>query len=202
MSLKFSEFISKFPHNTKFVKLLNNEKKHYDFQYKIGLNEDTIQFNPKGTCLPGGLYFTTYEHIEKFIGLGMNRATIQLCEDALFYCDPEGFKWKTNKFIITKIEQTCKLAVQQCGYALKYVKKQTEDICKLAIKTHSCALIYVKEQTEKLYKSAVKQNGLALRYVKKQMEEICKLAVQQNSDALICKAPPTTLCYMSIPQMF
>ena len=139
MALKFSEFISKFPHNTKFVKLLNNKKKHFNFQFNIGLNEITIQFNPmlNWSCLPGSLYFTTSEHIDKFIGYGVNLAHIELCEDALFYCDLEGLKWKTNKFIITKIEQTekiCKLAVQQDGYALQFVKKQTEEICKLAVK--------------------------------------------------------------------
>jgi hypothetical protein len=188
MSLAYSAFISRFPKNTKFVKLLNNEKKHYDFQYKIGLNEDIIQFNPSGSCLSGGLYFTTYEHIEKFISYGMNIAYIQLCEDALFYCDPGNFKWKTNKFIITKIKQTekqCKFTVQQNGFALKYVEEQTEEICKLAVQNNGLALEYVEEQTEEICKLAVKNNGYALRYVEKKTEELYKLAVQQICHANI-----------------
>jgi hypothetical protein len=51
-------------------------------------------------------------------------------------------------------EEICKLAVQQNGDALRYVKNQTEEICKLA----------------------VQQNGDALKYVKNQTEEICELA--------------------------
>ena len=41
----------------KFVKLTNENECHNNFQYKDGLNVDTIKFNPTGLCQPGGLYF-------------------------------------------------------------------------------------------------------------------------------------------------
>jgi len=40
-----------------FYKITNEKEYHYNFQYKDGLNEDTIKFNPSGECNIGGLYF-------------------------------------------------------------------------------------------------------------------------------------------------
>ena len=81
-------------------------------------------------------------------------------------------------------EAFCKLAVQQDGWALRYVKVQTEEICKLAVQQGGYALQYVKVQTEEICKLAVQQDGHALNSVTVQTEEICKLAVQENGYAL------------------
>ena len=99
MSLTYNNFI-KIVGNQQFRKCLNNELTHYTFRYKIGLNEDTIPFNPSGSCKPGGLYFTTKEHINEYLDFGLNVALLELCEDAEFYIEPSGIKFKTNKFII------------------------------------------------------------------------------------------------------
>lgn len=125
MSLTYTEFIEKVGNN-EFVKCLNNELTHFGFLYKIGLNEDHIPFNPSGSCNSGGLYFTTNDNIKDFVSFGLNIGLIELCNAAQFYIDPEGKKFKTNKFIIKEIKQTediCKLAVQQNGLGLEYVKK-------------------------------------------------------------------------------
>ena len=171
MSLTYDQFINKVG-KTEFRKCLNNELTHHKFQYKTGLNEDTISFNPTGSCNPGGLYFTTTEHINDFLDYGLNIAVIELCTDAEFYIDPEGMKFKTNKFIIKEIlpqtEELCRMAVQQNGLTLRYVQEQTEKVNKLAVRQNGWALQYVQEQTKKICKLAVQQNGLALEYVKKQ----------------------------------
>ena len=89
--------------------------------------------------------------------------------------------------LLKKEEQTeelCKLAVQENGCSLKYVRNQTEEICKLAVQLDCIALKYVINQTEELCKLTVQQNGYVLQYVKNQTEEICKLAVQQNGSSL------------------
>ena len=116
MSLTYTQFIEKVG-KQQFRKCLNNELKHFNFQYKIGLNEDTIPFNPFGSCELGGLYFTTKEHINEFLEYGLNVALLELCEDAVFYIEPCGTKFKTNKFIIKEIlpqtEELCMLAVKQ-----------------------------------------------------------------------------------------
>ena len=76
--------------------------------------------------------------------------------------------------------------IKQNGYFLGCLKKeeQTEEICKLAVQQNGHALEFVKNQTEELCKFAIQQNGLAIKNVKEQTEEICKLAVQQYGYAL------------------
>jgi hypothetical protein len=39
----------------------------------------------------------------------------------------------------------CKLAVQQDGYSLKYIREQTEEICKLTVQQNGHVLQYVKD---------------------------------------------------------
>src|SRR3990167_9047465 len=65
-------------------------------------------------------------------------------------------------------EKQCLRAVEQNGYALRYVKEQTEAICLEAVKQDGYVLQYVKEQTEAICLEAVKQDGDALQYVKEQ----------------------------------
>jgi hypothetical protein len=209
MSLTYEQFTRRFEKEPVFCKLLNNKLKHIGFQYKLGLNVDTNKFNPSENS-PGGLNFTTEEHVLKFTDYGLDLAIIELCKDAQFYCDPDGIKFKTDKFIIKSIkeqtEEFCKFAVKQYSWTLKHVKIQTLEICELAIRGCSTALQYVreqtpylcelavkdygdnlqivKEQTPKICELAVQENGLALRFVEKQTERICNSAVQQNWKAL------------------
>ena len=226
MSLNYSQFINEVG-NKKFMKCVNNNFDHHGFKYKLGLNVDTQKFYPYGSCESGGLYFTTSDFIDKFYICGLNIAIIELCHDAEFYIDPTGYKYKTNKFIITEflpqtekicksavkqygmtlqfvneqIEEICKLAVIQNGYALQFVREQTEEICKLAVQRVGYALQYVKDQTEEICKLAVKQNGNALQLVKKQTEEICKLAVQQDGMALMyVKVQTEEICKLAVQQ--
>ena len=80
-------------------------------------------------------------------------------------------------------EELCKLAVQQNGSSLEYVKEQTDEICKLAVQQSGSSLKYVKPElmNEEICKLAVRQNGNALHYVKPELmnDEICKLAVKK-----------------------
>jgi hypothetical protein len=56
-------------------------------------------------------------------------------------------------------------AVEQNGYALRYVKDQTEAVCLKAVEQNGYALQYVKDQTEAVCLKAVEQDGDALQYV-------------------------------------
>jgi hypothetical protein len=204
MSLTYDQFIKKVG-KTEFRKCLNNELTHWNFQYKIGLNEDCLPFKPTGSCNPGGLYFTTAEYINDFLDYGLNIAVIELCTDAEFYIDPEGIKFKTNKFIIKEIlpqtEELCKLAIRQNANSLKHVQEQTNELCRMAIQQNIWALQYVQEQTDELCRLAVQQSGMVLEYVQKQTDELCKLAVQQNGLALkFVQEQTEELCRLAVQQ--
>ena len=49
---------------TEFFRLTNETENHNGFQYKTGINRDTVEFNPSGECKAGGLYFFSKEQLK------------------------------------------------------------------------------------------------------------------------------------------
>ena len=128
--------------NKKLVRLTNESENHNGFQYKTGLNIDTLPFNPLGSCKPGGLYFCDISNFTNFINYKdkkcVNIRNVIIPDDSIIYV--ENKKYKTDKFILDKPEkifeniELCLVAVKQNGYILKYVKEQTSEICLEAVK--------------------------------------------------------------------
>jgi hypothetical protein len=70
----------------KFYKLLAPDLCHHGFTYKAGLNVDTLPFDPSGDCKPGGLYYTTLEHLPHWYCAYWSRiADVTIPDDALTY---------------------------------------------------------------------------------------------------------------------
>jgi len=178
-----------------WYKILNTNLKQHRFQYKLGLNIDTVKFNPSGSCEEGGLYFTNAENLHKFFDCGTLIADLEIPEDASVYKDPDGDKWKADKLIvksICKIEDHpllqnpnwCLAAIRANGFNIKYIKNQTEELCLEAVKQQGYALQFIKNQTEEICLTAVKQNGYALCFVEEQTDEVCLMAVRTIGRAL------------------
>ena len=139
--------------------------------------DDDISFDKEDSVLQ---IFIKYE----YLCVDYYRRIYTSTEENLKECITNLIKQDIN--FINLSEELCKLAVQQDGYLLEYVKNQTEEICKLAF--HNLKILHlinlVKNQTEEICKLAVQQNCYALYFVKNQTEEICKLAVQQDGNSL------------------
>ena len=190
-----------------FVKLTNADNKERDFRYKEGLNEDVNDLNEMVECYKGGLCFLRFKDIMKWVyqydNCNIWRVTIPESEKVIEYND----KLEAKRIILTDCQplynnpELCKLAVQQNGDALQFVKEQTPELCKRAVQQNGGALRYVKEQTHEICELAVQQNGYALKYVQEQTPEICKLAVQQNGCALKYVNEQTfELCKIAVQQ--
>jgi hypothetical protein len=197
---KFNELYK----DTKFYKITNESECHYNFQYKDGLNEDFIKFNPSGYCNPGGLYFTELNKIGYYLEYGCNIREVKILDDSLIYI--ENNKFKTNKFYLEKkillkdFEywndiNFCKIIKKQTYEFFKYInpKFQTKELCELAIEQTWRALQYVRSdlQTKELCELAIEQDWSALEYVRSnlQTEELYKLAIKQDGRALQFIAP-------------
>ena len=85
-------------------RMLNPDMKHYGFQWRVGVNVDPLPWNPKGSCLSGGLYFTTREqlpryslhpHGDNFIG----RITVDDDEEVW----QDGDKWKAHRVVLSDV---------------------------------------------------------------------------------------------------
>jgi len=197
----------------KMYKFMNNNLKHYGFQYGVGLNIDTTQFDPFTECR-GGLYFCEETKCHMYwrnFGYGEKMASIEIPNDARVCIEHE--KFKADRLIITAIdsfEDVCDelwiKILKNDYYALKYIKNQTEGICRYAVDKNSYALLFVinqpdelcklvlqrhpynlkliKNQTEDICMYAVRHFGRALEYVQNQTKEICRAAVEQDGSAL------------------
>jgi len=90
-----------------FFKITNQEETHNEFVYQDGMNILRQAFNgePDASCVTGGFYFTTIEHIPKFYELGINLRVVELpLSDPEFRCvnDPAGDRWRANKIYLGK----------------------------------------------------------------------------------------------------
>jgi hypothetical protein len=192
---KFNELYK----DTKFYKITNESECHFNFQYKDGLNEDFIKFNPSDECKPGGLYFTELNKIGYYLEYGCNIREVKILDDSLIYI--ENNKFKTNKFYLEKkillkdFEywndiNFCKIIEKQTYEFFKYInpKFQTKELCELAIEQTWCALQYVRSdlQTKELCELAIEQTWRALQYVRSdlQTKELCEFAIEQDWSAL------------------
>lgn len=175
-----------------FYKILSEDMIHHGFQYKLGKNVDILPFNPSGYCEPGGLYFTTFEHVFKYLSFGTKIGIIEIPDHAFVYVEDE--QYKTDQFNITRIvsilsfinqsDDMCKIAVKQNGFAIKYIKDQKKKYCETAVKNNGLALEHVKYQTNKICKLAVKQNPLAIRYIRCNSEEPDGVRIRKNTNVI------------------
>jgi len=102
--LSGSEFNALYP-DEKLVRIINGDYTHYDHIYVHGKNKDKIPFNPSGSCLPGGLYFTTERCLIDFLYIIINNGgkyivPVSVPDDAQVYEDPEGNKYKASKLFV------------------------------------------------------------------------------------------------------
>lgn len=86
-----------------YYKVTNSQENHNGFQYADGLNILKEPFNPVGSCVPGGFYFTTKEYIHEFYSWGIYIREIELPmgdPDFQMVRDPAGNKLRANKIIL------------------------------------------------------------------------------------------------------
>ena len=86
--------------NQTYYKITNKEECHHDYQYVDGLNVLDKPFEATGSCVEGGLYFTTIEHIFKFLHYGCYLREITLPQDCQWVQD--GNKFRADKIILGK----------------------------------------------------------------------------------------------------
>jgi hypothetical protein len=179
-----------------FYKLLFTSLCHNGFTYKEGLNVDHVPFAPEGSCKPGGLYYTTLEHLSfYYIQEWPLVADVTLPDDAEIYAEPCGTKWKADRLVLNNIRPLSKLfatldeatlgqMLAHNGMLLEHVHKQTEELCLVAVQHYSPALQFVQNKTDTICMAAVQKNGHTLQFVRNQTDAVCLAAVQECGSAL------------------
>ena len=98
--------VQKGPEGTRYFKITNLEEKHHGFQWIDGLNKLKGEFATEGSCVAGGLYFSSEEHITNFFNYGTWIREVFLLEDDPDFQmvhDGDGDyvrKWRANMVIV------------------------------------------------------------------------------------------------------
>src|SRR5690349_5275845 len=85
--------------NEIYYKITNKDENHNGYQYYDGLNILDKPFEKDGSCVSGGLYFTSIKHIFKYLSYGCYLREIKLPNDCQWMMDPEGDKFRADKLI-------------------------------------------------------------------------------------------------------
>ncbi len=194
----------------KYYKVLNRDLTHNGFKYQLGLNIDSVPFNPTA-CEVNDFDYTTKEYLSEFLDYGCYIADVSIPDDAKVYEDPDGNKWKADKIIIDKITWmgehelwkdmeflltvdankydftclTCDMynlvaKIKEKPVNIMFVKNQTYAFCLAAVKQNYKAIRYVKEQTPELCQIAVERDWRALEFIQNQTPELCMIAINQS----------------------
>jgi len=79
-----------------YYKITNESENHNNLQYQDGLVEDILPFNPKGSCCPGGIYFSDEKNILDFLDYGVFIREVTIPNDTQMVKNPEGNKMVKN----------------------------------------------------------------------------------------------------------
>ncbi len=189
------------PTPQKFYKVLQTDLVHHGFKYALGLNVDTQKFNPSGTCQPGGLYYTTAEHIPEFLSFGKLIAEVE--PKGQIYADPEGKKWKTDKLYVHHIRsvkewlsvqnESVQLAAIKCNsFNIQYIDDPSEAVQLAAVTCFGTTLPCIAKPTYAVQLAAVKTAGHVIRYIENPTEELQLIAVNASGSNINYIGVPTS----------
>ncbi len=187
-----------------FYKLTNKKEIHNGFQFKTGLNIDTIPLNPNGECNPGGIYFTEFDNILLWINYnGYKMANIRkviIPNNAKVYIEKNKFKadqiildepLNLNVFLENRItNEICINAINKSCWVIRSIPNSmiTYEMYLTAIRQDGSIILVTPESmiTSELCFAAVHQNGWNLEYIPKQFKsfEIYLEAVKQDGRVL------------------
>lgn len=184
--------------NTNFYKLTNRIENHHEFQFHDGLNIDTNEFKPSGSCSKGGLYFVEENKVYKWIyydiciGSMHYIRKVEIPDDARVYI--ENDKFKADKFILGLRNPISKdIYTEAALYKFNILNNipqsmKDKDLCMKSVKKHGFSLRDVPNYLidKEMCMEAVKTHGASLKYVPLNLidREICMEAIDCYASSL------------------
>jgi hypothetical protein len=152
----------------KFIKhgLINKS-----FQYKLGLNEDTIPFVPN-ECCEGGLYFFNIKYFYLYFKYGPKLAFLTIPDDARVFIEKN--KFKADKLIINNI-----ISVENFYLEDYFTREKIKD---LSLKF---PIVFLeRNKNEKKIEDHLRINGSDIKYVSLQTLKLCEIAIENSPNAI------------------
>ncbi len=173
---------------TKYFKVLADDLIHHGYKYKLGLNVDTLPFNPNDSCGPGGLYYTTEEQVLSYSDYGSLIAEVEPMGQT--YKDPECDKWKTDQLYVKSIVPISTwlsgksrkfqyIMVKRDPSSIRYIIDPAEGVQLVAVKIDGDSIQYIKDPSEAVKLAAVK-NKVHLWHIKNPSEPVQLAMIRRN----------------------
>jgi len=86
----------------KFIKFTDQKENHNGFQFKTGLNIDTVPFTNYGECHAGGIYFTEEKYMNSWKLWHVWQRIVTIPDDAMVRIEKN--KIKASKIILSERE--------------------------------------------------------------------------------------------------
>jgi len=118
----------------KYYKITNEKENHHGLQYKTGLNEDPVPWNPNGNCQAGGIYFASKD-ILVFLSYGIWIREVVIPQGVPVYRDfGRSEKFKAPKVLLKRRRKITAEVIQELieagadpkacdSYALRWAAK-------------------------------------------------------------------------------
>lgn len=173
--MKGIEFKNKYP-DIRLYKLTNSSEIHNDFQYKTGLNIDTVWFNPYGSCSPGGIYITEEENIACWVDGMVYYRKVTIPDNAKVYIENNSLK--VDKVILSERDLIMNLPNEilvksfvKHPKLLNYLIPREDLISEVLLNKKFRCDFKESNYDQKIYKIGIKHAGYLLEYIDDPSEE-------------------------------
>lgn len=168
--------------DTKFYKLTNFGELHNGFQFKDGLNIDTVEFRPVGECKAGGIYFTEENKINRWAGIHRYYRMVTIPDDARVYV--ENNKFKADKLILGARHDMTEQEMIMLRFRL--LGREFEEYISESL------FALLKDPPEEFCEEVLGKNGRLLKYMTKQTDAMRLIAMKENIESIeFVKLMPT-----------
>lgn len=161
---------------TKLVRICKPDKKHYDYVWHDGENIDILPFKAKGSCLEGGLYFTTTAYLLNSVNYSRYLGdhwfvTIIVDDNEDVWQEPNG-KWKAHRVMVTSMTRIKDLP-EEVLYQM--VTSYIHSRYRFRMDPFNMA------NREKLWCKVISFSHYYLQFVRNQTSKMCITAINKNS---------------------
>ncbi len=186
-------------------KLTNYTSCHNGFQFKEGLNIDTIPFNTTRECSPGGMYFTTSDDFYRYLMYNDKKMywvyDVEIPPEAKVHYEPNG-KAKTDRFILKNKRPISELkewddenfqfkVIKYSDHFMRYIPNPTRAVKLKVVSFGGDGIHHIKNPDEELKLAAVTSYAHSIRFIDDPSEEVQLVAVKQSGMCLQWIANPT-----------
>ena len=144
-------------------KILHSNMKHYGYRWRLGVNVDPLPWNPKGSCEPGGLYFTTFRNLGQYSQSPYDEnliGRITVDDDEPVW--QEHQKWKAHRVTLSDVVAVRDLPDREYYH---YISQNFYGV------KSSC--MYNKDTHDELWNDLLRRNPSIMHYIRPKDWRMC-----------------------------